>query len=161
MKTLVIIDAQPFYVDFQRKNGDNEYINNIVDNIVKKVIEFKNNRWPIVCVEFDPDVNGETIYDISKELNNYYLSFWARKEQRDGSNDIYKLINNLGLPKDLFVCGLYSNQCVRDTVVGFLKMSSDIKITILNNCVYPRHNYETDERVQKVAENYSQSVSIA
>jgi len=155
MKTLVIIDMQDFYLEEGSIVGskDSLEISILKSNIVSLIQKFMDNNYPIILVEYGG--SGRTNKYILDAISGYDNCYNATKYKCDGSAEIIEIINTLNLPKNINVCGVYSDQCVKDSVIGLLKKDSSIEIEFHEECVWPFTNdlnvgYGIDHRVKSL-----------
>ena len=121
MKALVIIDCQERFLirdgmDFSREI-------NRVESLTLRAIE---KEIPILLVEFVNDefysgITGlpkysNTVSQIRRHLLSYTQHRKVYKMEEDGGNEIGKVLEFIGHPKKVSVCGAYAQFCVKSSV---------------------------------------------
>ncbi len=105
-----------------------------------------NNNWYIIIVELAGSIpTVKEITDLVKNYDKYYLLF---KEYNDASGVIYKLLYKLRLyDANFYVCGLYTNFCVKETVENL-----DFTVNVIEKCCQSRFNIkdEHDKAIQEI-----------
>lgn len=126
--TLVVIDMQPSFLE--------EYnvfeLENLTNTIKREIRSAMRLKCGIVFVEF----NGftSTIPELKKLTNNYPLSSVCTKYDISGASELYDFFqNHEDYPyENLKVCGIYLEQCVKETVNGLAEKELDFpKIELL------------------------------
>ena len=142
MKTLVIIDMQGYYLyqdSFNRK--ETQEIILLKKNICDLINRFKDSNLPIIVVEYEG--NGPTIQELRHLLVDYPEASFLIKGDCDGSDVIHAEIERRSLSNELHVCGIYSDQCVRQTVEGLMNTYGTYNIELYDDCVWPfKPDYE-------------------
>lgn len=138
MSTLVVIDVQEQFLNGVSHPRYIEQKKTVLTAIRKTVEEFVELRKPIIYVEYV--AQGHTLPEIIDV--EYTLNHFVSKNINDGSEKIMDKINELQLPDDLLICGLYGEWCVKATIEGLKKKIKPEKIKVLGDGIY--FNYYAD-----------------
>ena len=145
MFTLVVIDMQRI---FNPANYEE-----VIEGVIKE-IEYakKKNAW-IMFVEFNGF--GRTKSKILKHTKEYKKKVKVIKKDQNGAFEIISKSKEKGIPiKNLRVCGVYTNDCVSDTVLGLSnKIDSNITVNILacgDDIEFPHGTPNFDGRSNKI-----------
>ena len=121
--TLIIVDMQQVYLDFFTKRIQNRLIKNILAEIP--------NYKRVILLEMDGE--GDTIEPIKNKVPNspvvYKYDMNGGKELDDFFQD-----NNI-VPKGIYVCGIFREQCVSETSYGLRRVGYNHYI--LEHCSEP------------------------
>ena len=108
---LCIIDMQP--VGFCNSNL-------IIENVLKLVREAIVNKAFIVIAQFKGC--GETHINIINEIHKYSYKKYIWHNKNDKSKPIEELLNSLNIfVRQIKICGVNTEYCVKDTVHGLTK----------------------------------------
>jgi nicotinamidase-related amidase len=108
---LCIIDMQP--VGFSNSNL-------ILENVVQLVREAMLHKAFIVIAQFKGC--GETHINIRNEVEKYPYKKYVWHNKNDKSKPIKEVLNNLNIfVRQMKVCGVNTEYCVKDTVHGLAK----------------------------------------
>jgi len=139
-KTLVIVDMQNYFL----RGSDYGDLSYMIPTFTELILHAMKNQWGIILLEFSSC--GETAKEITSILQNYDRKVVLEKEEQSGAKLILDfLISNGWWPTDLIVCGLYGDECVYRTVNDLLGLSDSIKISIIDDMVYPPYPYGCDD----------------
>jgi len=126
MDILIIIDVQTGYAE------GNEVIGLPCSRLANTAIKL---GIPVFCVEYIGW--GETDHRILRRLVNYDKAVFLKKDQMDGSNKIQAACTDLGIePKIFHICGLYTSDCVEETVFGLLSKFKQSKVRMYEWALY-------------------------
>lgn len=120
---LVVIDMQPFFKSVTKK---------VVSNVLKLIREFKKQNNFIFVLEYNEC--GETHPSIVKELNGYDNVQFVVKKKEDGSLPLIKAMkikNPKRTKMEFNVCGVNTDACVADTVLGLNMRMPLSKINVI------------------------------
>jgi nicotinamidase-related amidase len=111
-RTLVVVDIQSYFV----KDVHRQFIEG-VESLVRSAIAL---GWSIILLEFRPtETYGATWQRIIDLLKGYDRWDTAYKGQPDGSTEVQQLCHkNQYTIEGFVVCGVYTDQCVLETVTG-------------------------------------------
>ncbi len=122
---LCIIDMQP--VGFDNSNL-------IVENVIQLVREAIVNKAFIVVAQFKRC--GETHINIINEIQTYPYKEYIWHNKNDKSKPIQEILNSLNiLVRQIKVCGVNTEYCVKDTVHGLSK-KFHIPIKVIENACH-------------------------
>lgn len=109
MATLIIVDMQPYF------GGSQEPW--LIKNVCREIREAKKRKDGIVVLQFDGC--GRTDKRIIKTIGLYSHKAIKWKYDCDGSSIVISTMRKLKLEMgSLRVVGVYTNACVKDTVLG-------------------------------------------
>jgi nicotinamidase-related amidase len=134
MKTLIIIDMQPYFSSAKD--------NLTIAGVIKEIQKACRYRWPIMVVEY---INcGPTDPHIMEEVKKHNSWIQFSKEEDDGSSEIIEMSNKHSISlENLIICGVNTDCCVFDTVQGLTsKISPQPQITIVQHAC---NTSETDD----------------
>lgn len=133
MRTLVVIDMQRAFLSYFDKNKQS----NLIANVVHEVRAARKNRERIILVELSRKYNGKTFDDIKSALNGY-RHYVVEKCEMDGSGVIHHLADIQNDPDVSFrVCGIFTDQCVAETVIGLRKCFPKAPISVVSKACAP------------------------
>ncbi len=120
--------------------------------LVKKAIA---RQMGIVVLEYIGC--GETNFQVSQAYKDYDRVVRVTKSANDGSREFIEacLANNFSATK-VFVCGVYTDQCVRETIEGIRRSLPKSKIALVASATRaawtsnPQPFLETLRKAQKV-----------
>ena len=142
-RTLVIIDMQD---QFLRDCSD------LVPKVCELVEFAMQNEWPIVLVELFPQTETNcTTQAIIETLVGYPHQATIGKSEQNGGEEVIRCINDRKTwSLNLFVCGVYGDQCVPATVAGLFDKSDLVEVDVIADAIYPpyRSQSELDEHYQ-------------
>ena len=122
---LCIIDMQP--VGFNNSNL-------IIENVLQLVREAIMNKAFIVIAQFKG--SGETHINILHEIQNYPHKTFIWHNKNDKSKPIQEILNSLHIfVRQIKVCGVNTEYCVKDTVHGLAK-KFQIPIKVIENACH-------------------------
>ena len=128
-RTLVIIDMQDSFICC----GDEE---ELIPAICKLCHHAKQNKWPIILVEFN--ASGRTTSAILEAVENYPFTETVTKETGSGGKEVMAcLLHHPEWPLNLLVCGIYGPECVAETVAGLLDNSDLVEVDVIIDAIYP------------------------
>lgn len=135
--SLVVIDMQSKFLD-SLPTGRVIKVLSSCQSLVRKA---KKEKAAIIFVEFS---DWEATHnDLKKLVTRYPKAGYLIKSEMDGSVPIDRWIRHYGLPKNLKICGVYTDQCVYFTTKGL--HSYDYKIEVVENACgaesHADHNY--------------------
>lgn len=129
-KVLVVIDMQECYVK--------KYQKKLIANAVKEIRKAKKKKWVIFVVEIKG--GGATIQPIEDEMYGYELAIRVKKTMPSGAVVLKKHFNHLSLQlKEIVVCGVYTDCCVKHTVHGLLKKLKEPIIKVIKKACSNRN----------------------
>lgn len=129
MKTLVIVDMQPYFLNSTKEKG-------IIPNVIKSVRYAIQQGWPIIVVEYDGC--GNTHDDIVAEVLKSPRYEFVTKSDCSGGKEVSKVCEERGWPNNFVVCGVYGDQCVAHTVAALLDIHGTV-VNIIKDAVYPEY----------------------
>jgi nicotinamidase-related amidase len=137
MYSLVLIDLQTEFLEQLKDLGKN-----VMSNCTNLIREAINDNAKIILVEYIGF--GFTTPEIKLQLSNYHYDVVC-KERDDGSLELKDFFNENKLnPSKVKIAGIFSNQCVRETVVGLLE-TTKYNIEVCKNAIDSwsvKHNNE-------------------
>lgn len=117
--SLVVVDMQPQFQTSQKPETLTH-----VKSLLEKAIQ---DKAAIIFLEFEGW--GPTNSMLKATVEGYNNVHFQSKDQNDGSNEVVKLIEDNDLSHELIrVCGVNTNYCVRETVVGLLDKFNDCPV---------------------------------
>ena len=124
--TLIIIDMQDtFLCEISERTR-------VLDNTKKAIVKAISDKQPIIIVEFDG--SGATNKSIRNLANKYKNCYTVKKYDCDGSMEICKFFLNSSnnFPKKILkFCGVYSSECLHDTVIGLMNYFENTTFKII------------------------------
>lgn len=121
-KTLVVVDMQPC---FEASNDPNTII-----AVTNEIMVAKQNNDAIIMVEYDSSGRSHCGFDAI--LKDYYYKSKITKKNDDGSKEIIRALKRRKFPaRILRVCGVNTDCCVFDTVLGLLNGLKNTKIELV------------------------------
>lgn len=134
MYTLVVVDMQPCFQASQNQ----ETIDRTKDLIRQAV----KDGAPIVFLEYSgyDKEEGSTDSRLRATVEGYNQVHYKLKHHNDGSRQVKETVDEHGYPTDTIrVCGVNTNYCVRETVLGLkeLKIAKKIEVSQKGtNCTF-------------------------
>lgn len=132
--TLVVIDMQDGF------NPDNYAISKIKKHIIKAKID----NMPIMFVEYhdyqEEDDYGSTIYELVKLTSKYKKTYYVSKYDDNGSFEIKSAVEKYKLNKNLNICGINTDACVKRTVMG-LSNNKYLKINVFSDACHSEYGH--------------------
>lgn len=141
--SLVCVDVQPLYTAARRKN--------VLENCRRLFLQAVKDNAAIIIVEYDGA--GSTNKNLLSIANGYGNSHTVIKEDDDGSREVYDVLVDNKLPKNLLkVCGVNTDMCVHATVKGLSKRlpASEIHV-IADACATSSLRERHTEALNKMA----------
>lgn len=121
-KTLVIVDMQPVFK--ASKDPDT------VIAVAAEIIQAKQNNHAIVVVEYGG--SGKTHSGLSDLLKNYKHKSIISKHDDDGSKEVIRALNRRNFPmQTLRVCGVNTDCCVYETVIGLIQKLKKSQVEVV------------------------------
>lgn len=139
MKTLVLIDFQTYYLNPIPEEKRKELIKNVIR--ISRV--FMANDWPIIIVQFidcGQLLEDDRLIEEIQDILSYKNTILVMKNKCDGSEDILDQIDLNKLSLNVIVGGVYTDECVFETVNGLAERDRHISITVLEDCIWPDKN---------------------
>ena len=122
--TLVIVDMQPTFAASKNPNT--------IIAIANEIILAKQKRHGIMIVEYSG--SGQTYSGFDNLLRGYLHKAKIKKNDDDGSNEIIRALNRRNFPQQVLrVCGVNTDCCVHDTVVGLLRKLHKTKVEVIKD----------------------------
>lgn len=119
-------------IDMQPKGFNNCLL--IVENVLHLVRKAIADKAFIVIAQFKGC--GPTHLNIEKELHTYSYKEYVTHNKNDKSKPIQEVVNRRGiLLKEMHVCGVNTEYCVKDTVHGLAK-KFHISIKVIENACH-------------------------
>lgn len=120
--TLVIVDMQP---DFSSSSNPDTLI-----AVANEIILAKQKRDAIILVEY---AGCERTYSgLNALIKGYPRKARTTKWEDDGSSEVVRVLAKHGFPmKNLRVCGVNTDCCVWETVVGLLQKLDKSQIEVV------------------------------
>jgi len=142
-KTLIIIDMQDYFL---YRKEEKELI-----PIVCELIQYaKQKKWAIILVEYSGQ--GSTTDAIMEALKDYLRQATVIKTDNNGGQEIIECLDNQKTwSLNLLICGIYSPQCVAETVGGLFDYSDLIEVGVITDAISPPYcsSSEPDEYGQQ------------
>lgn len=136
MGVLCIVDVQS-----DRFLGYKPAMNPIlIDRVVDEINKAKRKRDIITVTEFVG--RGDTDAKILDSLDNYDRVHYTCKDSRDGSKELSEIFTQEYSCTDtekIYVCGVYTHYCVRDTAEGLAKRLPYATVTVLEDASNDNH----------------------
>lgn len=147
MYTLLIIDMQENFLchSFFSDNLDARDIKNqAIKNIKKHIRRATKDNANIVYLEYDGF--GNTIDAlITPQYDNNRIT----KNGRCGALEVYYLVKQCNFSTRLKICGIFADQCVKETVRGLRKFN-DFQLEVLPDAIFGSECFRNDcDRQQK------------
>lgn len=120
--TLLVIDMQQWF---------DPKINTIVacKRTIKKAVK---DKAFILFVEYYEC--GRTMKELLSLVENYNNIFYVIKKEDNGSKYVQLAMNHLNLPiGHIKVCGVNTDECVQQTILGLQKLYADSNIEVIAN----------------------------
>jgi len=137
--TLVIVDMQPC---FSAANDPQT-----LDAIAAEILKAKERRMPIVTLEIDcfspmqDERNPRTHKRLRKLLEGYSLHRMEEKRFNDGSWAVLYALDRFDVePRCFRVCGVNTDACILDTVLGLAKKLPKGRIFVVKDACNSSHN---------------------
>lgn len=105
MRTLVVVDMQPYYVDPKAP---------YIDRVIELISWFRADGSPIIFVEFGYG-GGKTVEAVRDTVRRYGNHVTVVKRGIDGGREVLDACRIHGFPTDFVVCGVSVTCCVMDT----------------------------------------------
>lgn len=120
--TLVVVDMQTYFSAANDKS--------VLQNCKNEVAKAMDKGAAIIFVEFIGC--GRTIPGLVKLTKYYDRVFIVRKDDDDGSREVRKVIKDNKLPANkIKVCGVNTDCCVLETVLGLNTLMKPSKMKVL------------------------------
>lgn len=121
MYTLVVVDMQPAF-----RSSQNQETLDRVNELIQQAIK---DDAPIVFLEFGG--YEKTDSRLLASVEGYKQAHFQVKYENDGSFHVKKTIDAHDLPTGTIrVCGVNTNYCVRETVLGLIEKNLTKKIEV-------------------------------
>lgn len=139
---LVVIDMQNYF--FKRNLAEKNIIKDRIKKICKLCELWIHRGLPIIVVEYNlKPIHNKTQHDvptcvkIRNTIKGYQNVTRVIKDSDDGSRELMDKFNEMQVrPKEMHVCGINLNACVRDTVWGLFMKSNDIRINLYKHITF-------------------------
>jgi hypothetical protein len=113
------------YIDKEKKSD-------LIADVVHEVKAARKNEERIILVELSRKYNGKTSNSIVDALIGYHY-YVVEKSGMDGSGVIHYLADVQNDPHVSFrVCGIFTDQCVAETVIGLRKHFPKAPISVVS-----------------------------
>ncbi len=123
---LVVVDVQPYF----KYSGEECFLAAVEKEIVRAV----NDGLPVIIVEFIGF--GETYERLTRHLKGYPRFKRVEKNRRDGSAEVLEACREAGFGTAFFrVCGLYTFECVAETVEGLAQKAPGCRIHVVKQAL--------------------------
>lgn len=134
-QALVVVDMQK---GFLCKDGTDELIGvcwqELVDDVELLVLKAVKAGWYIFVLEYER--YGSTLWQINRHLQEYPLALKVRKDCCDGSSQLLKAEGAVTASRYM-VCGVYADQCVRETAVGLASRLREAQVNVVSSACLP------------------------
>ena len=129
--TLIVVDMQP---DFEAAFNPN-----VVIAVTEQILLAKRNKWAIILLEYAGCYNSHQGYN--DLLKGYPKKARISKEDDDGSLEVSQAIRRRKFPfKNLRLCGVNTDACVWETVVGLLNRYEQSRVEVVKSaCGWEGH----------------------
>lgn len=119
MYTLVVVDMQPAF-----RSSQNQATIDRCNELIQQAIK---DEAPIVFLEFEG--YEQTDSRLLAAVEGYNHAHFKSKYENDGSFQVKETIELHQYPHETIrVCGVNTNYCVRETVLGLVEMKEDKRI---------------------------------
>ena len=105
LRTLVVVDVQPYYVDDGAP---------YMDRIIKLILRFKEDGNPIILLEYGFDHEG-TVKVVRDAVGAYKHCVTVHKDGLCGGEEVVAECEGHRWPLDFLLCGVAYNCCVQET----------------------------------------------
>lgn len=120
--TLVIVDMQS---EFEAAMNPD-----VVVGVTQEILKAKEYGSPIILLEYEGC--GRSHHGFLNLLKNYRRKASVKKVDDDGSTEVIRTIRRRCFnPFHIRVCGVNSDACVQDTVVGLLHKLTHTKVEVV------------------------------
>lgn len=164
MKTLVVIDMQPFFLN----DMDGRSHKPLVNRTASLVREARENGWPVIIVEyylkqyihtwsgtkkaFDEWISTDK--RIMDELKWYRNKHVVIKDRDDGGRHVLRCIRENKLPCDVVICGVNTSACVRTTASSLVKLGNTVRrsldMTLVSCCIRNTWQYGNQQTSKEI-----------
>jgi nicotinamidase-related amidase len=135
--TLIVIDMQQSFLDGLYSSDRSDCVANVKREINKAV----KNGSPILFVEFKDW--GHTIKELIPQ--SYSNISFVTKNKRSGAEEIVQELNRQRWSDKIKVCGIFTNQCVKESVIDLIKIHKYKNIKIIEKaCACGDSYYQTN-----------------
>jgi nicotinamidase-related amidase len=123
-KILLLIDLQTNF-----KSASDPILIKIVNIEIEKA---KRENIPIITVEYIGE--GNIVDSIKINLIGYSKLHSVSKTGDDGSQEVHDLLRKIGFNfGQIYVCGVNTDACVRDTINSLYNLNANYRINIISN----------------------------
>lgn len=138
--TLVIVDMQPHFVAANTPG--------VIVGVTREILEAKRRKSGIIFLEYKPtDEMGRTHEGLFSLIKGYPHKARVTKDDDDGSLEVVKALRRRGFAKHtLRVCGVNTDCCVYETIVGLLDRLDRSKIEVVKDACESEWNRDYDWR---------------
>jgi hypothetical protein len=124
---LVVVDVQDHFDGSTR----------VIDSCIEVVQLAMQKNMRIFLLEYKGC--GETNSKIKSLLKHYHSVYVLIKHGLSGSYALQKAFTSMNLyPRNVYVCGVYTDWCVEATVRGLLRKRNDNNIHVICKACYPK-----------------------
>lgn len=139
---LVIIDMQDTFLSADEGN----YYSRCIKNVARQIKLAKRRGDHILVVEYvhgphkvinkKSCATAPTTSSLNNLLKNYKNKVYVYKRDNDGGLEILQTLKSKKIPhKNVRVCGVYANYCVRETVTTMAEKMNTTKIHLVKNAI--------------------------
>jgi len=143
--TLLVIDMQQSFI-FRHEQFPR--YGQTIDAVKEEIIAAKKREDFIVFVEFCtesrrkekfnkyPSRIAPTLGELTNLTINYFNKIFVYKKSCDGGAEVLSALKHYQIPKkNIRVCGVYTNACVRETVKTIADNLSGSTLSVIGNAV--------------------------
>lgn len=110
----------------------------LVEKVVDRIRNAKNNSDGIIVVDFLPKSMGRTLPEIWQEIGPYRKVAKITKNQYDGSREVIRTCRRHHFDYcNIEICGIHSEVCVADTARGLIV--NGVRVTISQSAVADKY----------------------
>lgn len=130
-KILCIIDMQPIFFAAKDKK--------LQSKIIRAVKYYKTHKRRIILIEYKNPIESSTIDPITSAIGKYKNIKKIHKINDDGSPEICKELKRTKDNYDILICGVNTNCCIKDTVLGLSNRLNRSIIALYRKGCGPEH----------------------
>jgi nicotinamidase-related amidase len=146
---LVIIDMQECYRD--EMQAQHQKFDRFLKKLERKFANLREKQQPVVNL-ISP-WEGNTFYEILHIIGEYNRTYYCHKDKFDGSAEILEECRRRkAKPKQVELCGLYTDVCVLDTWLGLKER--DVNVLPVDPTMTFKSSFRVWRKVEKFPDGF-------
>jgi nicotinamidase-related amidase len=130
VRTLVVVDMQPYYSASKKRET--------MKAVLNEITHARRNRHPIVVVRFG-SINGtiDKMREVDKrvlsKVRKYKCTKHVVKYDVDGSDSVNEVLSDAQRVGQIDLCGVEQSVCVKETAAGLRRCCPEATISVLTH----------------------------